>query len=67
MAMDIPPNLNDKRPARVLWLIFVILAAGIVLSGGTFSTESSPGHGTVVQVTWPEKTGAGEESGDGGE
>ncbi len=24
---------NDKRPARVLWLIFVILAAGIVLSG----------------------------------
>ena len=33
------------------------------LSGGTFSIESSPGKGTVVQVTWPEKTGAGEESG----
>ena len=31
------------------------------LSGGTFSIESSPGQGTVVQVTWPEKTGAGEE------
>ena len=30
------------------------------LSGGTFSIESSPGQGTVVQVTWPEKTGAGE-------
>ena len=26
-------NLNDKRPARVLWLIFIILAAGIILSG----------------------------------
>ena len=32
------------------------------LSGGTFSIESSPGKGTVVQVTWPEKTGAGEET-----
>ena len=31
------------------------------LSGGTFSIESSPGQGTVVQVTWSEKTGAGEE------
>jgi signal transduction histidine kinase len=31
------------------------------LSGGTFSIESSPGQGTVVQVSWPEKTGAGEE------
>jgi len=74
----------------VLWLIFVILAAGIKieealakegterglgltsmrerseLSGGALSIEPSPGHGTVVQVTWPEKTGAGEESGDGG-
>ena len=33
MAMDNLRNLNDKRPARVLWLIFVILAAGIILSG----------------------------------
>ncbi len=32
------------------------------LSGGFFSIESSPGQGTVVQVTWSEKTGAGEET-----
>ena len=33
MAMDKLRNMNDKRPARVLWLIFVILAAGIIFSG----------------------------------
>lgn len=33
MAMDNRRNLNDKRPAQVLWLIFLILAAGIILSG----------------------------------
>jgi signal transduction histidine kinase len=32
------------------------------LSGGTFSIESAPGKGTVVQVTWPEKTGTGKET-----
>ncbi len=31
------------------------------LSGGTFSLESSPGQGTVVQATWPERAGAREE------
>jgi signal transduction histidine kinase len=36
------------------------------LSGGTFSIESAPGKGTVVQVTWPEKTEAVMESGEGG-
>jgi signal transduction histidine kinase len=29
------------------------------LSGGTFFIESAPGKGTVVQVSWPEKTGTG--------
>ncbi|HSO72712.1 MAG TPA: hypothetical protein VLR91_08710, partial [Thermodesulfobacteriota bacterium] len=33
MAVDKLQNLNDKRQARVLGLIFVILAAGIILSG----------------------------------
>ncbi len=33
------------------------------LSGGTFSIESAPGKGTVVQVTWPEEKGAGKETG----
>ena len=33
MAIDNLQQVNDKRPARVLWLIFVILAAGIILSG----------------------------------
>jgi signal transduction histidine kinase len=33
MAMGNLQNLDDKRPVRVLWLIFVILAAGIVLAG----------------------------------
>ena len=32
------------------------------LSGGTFSIESAFGKGTVVRVTWPEKTGTGEET-----
>jgi len=32
------------------------------LSGGTFSIDSAPGKGTVVQVAWPEKTGAGKET-----
>ncbi len=32
------------------------------LSGGTFSIESAPGKGTVVQVTWPEKAGTGKET-----
>ncbi len=31
------------------------------LSGGTFSIESSPGKGTVVQAIWPEKMGTGQE------
>lgn len=26
-------NLDDKRPTRVIWLIFLLLAAGIVLAG----------------------------------
>ena len=32
------------------------------LSGGTFSIDSAPGKGTVVQVTWPEKTGTSKET-----
>ena len=33
------------------------------LSGGTFSIESAPGKGTVVQVTWPGEMGTGKETG----
>ena len=32
------------------------------LSGGTFFVDSAIGEGTVVQVTWPEKTGTGKET-----
>ncbi len=43
MAMDKLRNLDDKRPARVLGLIFVILAAGIILSG-VFNYQNKKKH-----------------------
>jgi signal transduction histidine kinase len=36
-------DLNDRRPVRVLWLIFVILAAGIVLAG-VFNYQDKEEH-----------------------
>jgi signal transduction histidine kinase len=43
MAINNLQKLNDKRPARVLWLIFILLAAGIVLAS-LFNYRSRERH-----------------------
>ncbi len=43
MSMDSLQDLEDKRPVRFLWLIFVILAAGVVLAG-FFNYQSKEKH-----------------------
>jgi len=59
-GFDVEKALTQESTERGLGL--ASMRERTELSGGTFSIESSPGKGTAVQVTWPEKTGTGKET-----